>query len=954
MFRKVLMTLLVATALQAFAAVNFPFPQSTTYGGNILVASTASSAQLKARFTTWMAGFYREQGTEARIKFDDTTYTVSEGIGYGMLLMVYFSDNTPTSNYQTQFDKLWNYYKNRPGYNGIMNWKIQGFSTTCNQGAGNCNGATDGDVDVATALVLAYRQFGDAKYLTGAQALSSAIYANELDASKVFKPGDAWDSRKNPSYFSPAAVELFKSIDANPSRWDAVLTANYALLQSNANITTGLVSDWCTATGTPTYPTAPYNNAYIFNYDASRTPWRLAMAQAWFNQATAKTMNTKMGSWIRTKTANTPSRIRAGYNTSGDSLATYANSTFMGAFGSAVAGEKNASGQAYLNTLWTSMMVRNETGYFNTLLQLLNGLLIGGYMPQLSGGAISSSSSVVASSSSAISVATDLIDDLEDGDNVTKWGGEWYTYNDNVMVPDTNGLGASVITPLTSIGPPKVYFTPTAGGAIASTAYGAKITFSLNKGTFLYLPFVGIGFNLRADEAQHNLSSCTQIEYKYKGYGHRFRVESGAVTNSNFHGMVEPASDASWTTVSLTFAQLAQEDWGQLADVVIDKSRIKAFSWQIQDSTGRAGSLIIDDVKCVGGIPGPIPTSSGAVSSSSALSSSVVTSSSSLAGSSSSLVMSSSIGASSSATSSSSILVSSSAVVVSSSSSDVPMTVGTFPLWGVYVDILGSTVSPAPGTSPLKLEAAITIAEALMTILPEPLYDAANPPASSLYPFVGMLMEFKALSAPADLSAVTSISLTYRSAGNVRMALNQTGVPTGQEWGVNLTPAATWTTVSVPLSGLAQPDWVTAATAKNMKQTIAVKWELKEPLGAPGSIAVKNIVFNGLTLPIGATSSSSSRAVSSSSRAIVAIIAQANPVHLGWDAQSKSIHFQVETNSLVRVEVLDMFGRVETTPISAQMPAGVHNLGIQGVKPGVHLVRIQVGDTESVLTVHLR
>ncbi len=41
----------------------------------------------------WKDRFYKEQGSLARIKFDDSTETVSEGIAYGMLIMVYMSDD---------------------------------------------------------------------------------------------------------------------------------------------------------------------------------------------------------------------------------------------------------------------------------------------------------------------------------------------------------------------------------------------------------------------------------------------------------------------------------------------------------------------------------------------------------------------------------------------------------------------------------------------------------------------------------------------------------------------------------------------------------------------------------------------------------------------------------------------------------------------------------------------
>ncbi|GAL64937.1 glycoprotein gp2 [Algibacter lectus] len=57
-----------------------------------------------------------------RIKFDTPSETVSEGIGYGMLLSVYAND-------KELFDGLWLYYKDFSNNNGVMNWKISECST---------------------------------------------------------------------------------------------------------------------------------------------------------------------------------------------------------------------------------------------------------------------------------------------------------------------------------------------------------------------------------------------------------------------------------------------------------------------------------------------------------------------------------------------------------------------------------------------------------------------------------------------------------------------------------------------------------------------------------------------------------------------------------------------------------------------------------------------------------
>ena len=92
------------------ATVNFPFPQMSDYGGNATLLSdkAAASEQLKKQFLYWKQAMYNESGDIAGIRSDPGSDAYfSEGVGYGMLLMVYFSDNT--TSYQAEFDKIWNY-----------------------------------------------------------------------------------------------------------------------------------------------------------------------------------------------------------------------------------------------------------------------------------------------------------------------------------------------------------------------------------------------------------------------------------------------------------------------------------------------------------------------------------------------------------------------------------------------------------------------------------------------------------------------------------------------------------------------------------------------------------------------------------------------------------------------------------------------------------------------------
>jgi len=316
-----------------WAAPRYPFPRNLAYPHGD-VAVTSDSENIQDAYSDWLSNQYVESGNEARIAFDDANYTVSEGIGYGMLIFVYM-DNAQ-NNTQPKFDKLWTYYKNRRNGNGVMNWKIQGFNTGCD--GTNCNGATDAELDVALALLMANKQWGSETYLTDAKSLIGAIRKSELDGSSLYKPGDAWNDYKNPSYFSAAATELFKRVDAsNASTWSSVLAANYDLLKKNvAKSSVGLPSDWCSTDGSP----VSGNSVSYFYYDAVRVPWRLAIDYAWFGRAEAKTINSAITSWAVSTTSpikNYAPYIKDGYNLDGTvaSKATGNVASFVGAFGTA-------------------------------------------------------------------------------------------------------------------------------------------------------------------------------------------------------------------------------------------------------------------------------------------------------------------------------------------------------------------------------------------------------------------------------------------------------------------------------------------------------------------------------------------------------------------------------------------------------------------------------------------
>ena len=207
-----------------------------------------------------------------------------------------------------------------------------------------------------------------------------------------------------------------------------------------------------------------------------------------------------------------------------------------------------------------------------------------------------------------------LVDNFEDGNYTSLWNSPWGIYNDN-----KDGGQSTIDTALVT-------------GNSSSKAI--QITYRLTKANYEYSPYVGLVVSANADEVTtEDLTACTAIQYDYKGGAHDFRVESSIDVGYNYHKKGVNSSTG-WKTQTIYWTDLAQETgWGTTASIGDVQQAVRAFSWQIQGTSGTNGTLQIDNVKCLG--LKEASSSSAAVSSSSAKSSSSVASSSSAVSSSS-------------------------------------------------------------------------------------------------------------------------------------------------------------------------------------------------------------------------------------------------------------------------------------------------------------------------------
>lgn len=236
-----------------------------------------------------------------------TGCSVSESIGYGMLIALFQED-------WTTFNGLWDY--NRGARNahvsGLMPWKLHSFSQVLSTSA-----ALDADLDVATSLILAYYKTGLTPYLTDALVLINAIYEKGINKTNLLTyPGDTWTNKDvyNLSYFSPVAFRLFSFVDASHD-WTAILNAHYAYMKAVqlAGATQALFPDWSDASGVPKDPSngSATNSYMLFDKESVRIAWRIAWDYYWFQSTDAQEVLTRMGNFVVAQTAGAPANIPA-------------------------------------------------------------------------------------------------------------------------------------------------------------------------------------------------------------------------------------------------------------------------------------------------------------------------------------------------------------------------------------------------------------------------------------------------------------------------------------------------------------------------------------------------------------------------------------------------------------------------------------------------------------------
>lgn len=399
----------------AQGAVNHPFgshPFAYTAGAiqpNHVSQPTQDQAT-RDFYDAWKARYVKEACGSGRYVVASNTQpgnlTVSEAMGYGMMIMALMAGHDADA--RRIFDGMYTHFRQHPTafHDYLMSWNQ---NKSCNDVEGN-DSASDGDLDIAFALLMADKQWGSCgaiDYAAEALQVLADIEDGEVDGSGQYVLLGDWSMPAEPGYynstrssdFMPDHLRAYAAASGN-AVWTDVLDTTYGIIdsvQTTHSPTTGLLPDFIVdPLGSPA-PAAPGflegDNDGAYDYNACRDPWRLATDFLVSGDVRAKTAAQKITTFFRNTTGNDPDGIESGYQLNGtlSAGADYRSMAFVAPLG--VGAMVDAANQVWLNDIWDLVNATslNAEGYYENTLKLLSLVVMSGnwWTPQaVAGGCV--------------------------------------------------------------------------------------------------------------------------------------------------------------------------------------------------------------------------------------------------------------------------------------------------------------------------------------------------------------------------------------------------------------------------------------------------------------------------------------------------------------------------------------------------------------------------------------
>ncbi|MFM9134432.1 MAG: glycosyl hydrolase family 8, partial [bacterium] len=269
----------------------------------------------------------------------------------------------------------------------LMTWKVDAAGAALD----GCSSAFDGDADMAYALLLAERQWGNGGAIDYRAAFNRLIAGIEQSAvgpeSRLPMLGDWVD----PAGSGDFDQWCFRTSDVMPGHfrafaaagrpvWSAVVTKSQAGIERLQTVyapQTGLLPDFAQPEGGADRRPRPASPDFLegdtdgaYNYNAGRDPWRIGVDALTSSDGVSREQARRLAAWSRTSTAGVAAALRSGYNLDGTPLdgSNYFSSFFAAPFG--VAAMADPEGAAWLRAIYDAVREAEE-GYYEDSVTLL-------------------------------------------------------------------------------------------------------------------------------------------------------------------------------------------------------------------------------------------------------------------------------------------------------------------------------------------------------------------------------------------------------------------------------------------------------------------------------------------------------------------------------------------------------------------------------------------------------
>jgi endo-1,4-beta-D-glucanase Y len=383
--------------LPELVAANRPFPQNLTYPGAIKpnnVTQEDMNNSVKSYYDYWKKTYVRQSngvtpGGGYYVFMKGTggsgnEITTSEAHGYGMIIFALVAGYDPHA--KQYFDGMFNMFdkhrsKNNPNN---MSWVIDKSESPSK----DQDSATDGDMDIAYALLLAHHQWGSSgniNYLSEARKIitdgvKGACMSRE---SKRILLGDSF-SDQYATRASDWMTDHFKAYQqaTNDNFWGEATDTVYSLIKDitvNYAPGTGLMPDFIVSKS-PRPASSHFLEANTdgdYSWNACRYPWRIATDFAHSGSPQARAAANKMVNWLKSSAGGDPRNIKAGYKLDGTPLVNYGSAAFTAPF--AAASIVDGSHQAFLNSSWEVIKDWKDSYYGDTINLLCMFLITGNW-----------------------------------------------------------------------------------------------------------------------------------------------------------------------------------------------------------------------------------------------------------------------------------------------------------------------------------------------------------------------------------------------------------------------------------------------------------------------------------------------------------------------------------------------------------------------------------------------